>query len=157
VVDFPPDNSNFLFRRYAKQHLATLYLAKRRYDEAQEIFNEFAEFGSADPQFRAFGLAGQAILLNLRGEYKESQRVLDRLQSPANPGAPDAGTVGAGDSRRRQLLFDYLDDKMKMAVTETIHRNVEKLNLQMSREWDEIFKKHEAPETAPAGAGEGTR
>jgi serine/threonine-protein kinase len=156
VVDFPPDNSNVLFRRYAKQHLATLYLAKRRFDEAQEIFNEFAEFGSADPQFRAFGLAGQAILLNLRGEFRESQKMLDRLQSPAKAGGSDsAAPPGPGEGRKPQVLFDYLDEKMRQAVTETIHRNVEKLNQQMSREWDEIFKTHETPDAVPA-SGSGT-
>src|SRR5262249_56537525 len=52
VVDFPPDKSSHLFRYYAKQQLATLYLAKRRFPEAQEIFDEFAELGRAEPQFR---------------------------------------------------------------------------------------------------------
>jgi serine/threonine-protein kinase len=160
VVDFPPDNSNRVFRMYAKQHLATLYLAKRRFDEGGAIFDELAALGAADAQFRAFGLAGQAILLNLRGEYKDSQVVLDRLQSPVKPGGGETpGAPGAGEPRRPQVLFDLLDDKMRLAVTETIHRNVEKLKRQMSQEWDDIFKKNDVPEP-PAGSGrgpEGTR
>ncbi len=82
VVDFSSNPADRLYRHYAKQHLATLYLTKRRYDEAQAIFDKFAEFSDSEPQFRAFGLAGQAVLLNLHGEYKRSQQVLDRLQSP---------------------------------------------------------------------------
>ena len=37
----------------------------------------------------------------------------------------------------------------------SIHRNVEKLNKQMSQEWDDIFKRHEPADAAPTGATEG--
>jgi serine/threonine-protein kinase len=156
VIDFPADNSNRVFIIYAKQHLATLYLAKRRFDEAQAIFDEFAELGQSQPQFRAFGLAGQAILLNLRGEYRESQKVLDRLQSPTKAASEETATLvpSPGEARKPQVLFDYLDEKMRLAVTETIHHNVDKLNQQMSHEWDEIIKKHEHADM-PAGTGNG--
>jgi serine/threonine-protein kinase len=143
------------FQKYARQQLAMLYLSKRRFDEAQQLFDELADLGTAEPQFRAFGLAGQAILLNLRGEYRESQKMLDRLQSPAIPGGDTATPPGPGEPRKPQVLFDYLDEKMRQAVTETIHRNVEKLNQQMSQQWDEIFKKHETPDAAPV-TGSGT-
>ncbi len=148
VSDFPSPEDQ-LYRNYAKQHLAALLLAKHRFDEAQEIFDEFGQFGESAPQFRAFGLAGQAILLSLRGEYNDSQRVLGRLQSPTKPTGGDSSVNGAdsGEShenaRRPPVLFDLLDDKMRLAVTETIQRNVEQLNQQMSHEWEEIFKKHE--------------
>ncbi|MGE5191961.1 MAG: protein kinase domain-containing protein [Deltaproteobacteria bacterium] len=160
VIDFKSEDrvqqdAARFFRKYARQQLAMLYLTKRRYDEAQELFNELAELGAAEPQFRAFGLAGQAILLNLRGEYKESQKLLNRLKSPAKPGGGEAPTApGAGEPRKPRILFDYLDDKMRLAVTETIHRNVENLNQQMSQEWDDIFRKDDAPE-APAVPGNG--
>jgi serine/threonine-protein kinase len=154
-----PADRDRLFRQYAEQRLATLYLAKRRYDEAQAIFDKFAQLGDSEPQFRAFGLAGQAVLLNLRGDqdhenYKRSQQVLDRLQSPvsSNPAATN-GTGGHAalerDSRRPQVLFDYLDDKMRQAATDAMHRNIEELNLQMSQEWNDIFKKHEHADAAP--------
>src|SRR5262245_16103879 len=161
VIDYRSDDRGQqeaarFFQKYAKQQLAMLYLTKRRFDEAQQLFDELADLGPADPQFRAFGLAGQAILLNLRGEFRDSQKMLDRLQSPAIAGAADTVVTnpGAQDARKPQVLFDYLDDKMRQAVTETIHRNVEKLNQQISQEWDEIFKKHETPDAAPAtGSG----
>jgi serine/threonine-protein kinase len=159
VVDFSSNPADRLYRHYAKQHLATLYLAKRRYDEAQAIFDEFAEFSESEPQFRAFGLAGRAVLLNLHGEYKRSQEMLDRLQSPvaANPAAANQETVNGGSgspagerdsSRRNPVLFDLLDDKMRQAATDTMHRNIDQLNLKMSQEWNDIFKKHEHPEAA---------
>lgn len=151
VVDFPPEHGNKIFRDYAKQHLATLFLSKHRFDEAQALFDEFAQFGDSEPHFRAFGLAGQAILMNLRGEYNQSQRVLDKLQSPEKPAS------GSEAGHRPMLLFDLLDDKMRQAVTETIHRNVEKLNQQMSQQWDDIFKKHEPAGAGPAGGTDGTK
>jgi hypothetical protein len=42
---------------------------------------------------------------------------------------------------------------MRQAVTETIHRNVEKLNKQMSQEWDDIFKRHEPADAAASTEG----
>ncbi|HLJ11876.1 MAG TPA: protein kinase [Planctomycetaceae bacterium] len=149
VVDYFPGPEDRLFRYYAEQQLATLLLAKSRYDEAQEIFDRFAQFGESERQWRAFGLAGQAILLNLRGEYKRSQQVLDSLQSPVRSAGPDASDQR--DSAHRQVvLFDLLDDKMRAAVAKTIHRNLEKINQEMSQEWDEIFKRHEQQDAAPA-------
>ncbi len=134
---------------YAEERLATLYLAKRRYDEAQAIFDKFANFGDSEPQFRAFGLAGQAVLLNLRGDqdpenYKRSQQLLDRLKSPVGPAGRTGAAAGEFDANRRQpVLFDLLDVKMQQVATDAMHRNSEKLDQQMSQEWDEIFKKHE--------------
>jgi hypothetical protein len=159
VVDGFPAPADRLYTDYAKQQLATLFLAKRRFDEAQAIFDDFAI--QSDPHFKAFGLAGQAILLNLKGEYNQSQRVLDRLQSPVKPSAGEVAANGANGAEPREaarkptVLFDLLDDKMRQAVTETIHRNVEKLNKQMSQEWDDIFKRHEPADAAPAGATDG--
>jgi serine/threonine-protein kinase len=152
VIDFRSDDpaqqrDARLFQQYAKQHLATLYLAKRRFDEAEALFKELADFGTATPQFRAFGLAGEAIILSVhKHEYQESQKVIDRLQSPAKAGSGETATAtpGPGETRKPQMLFDYLDERMRQAVMETIHRNVEKLNRQMSQEWDDIFKKHDA-------------
>lgn len=151
VIDFPEDTHTRLYRNYAKQHLATLLLAKRRFDEAKALFDELAVFGESDPHFRAFGLAGQAVLLNLQGDYRMSQQLLNKLQSATK----GAGASESGDSRKQpQILFDLLDDKMQLAVTETIHRNLEHLNQEMSHEWEEFFKKHEPADT-PAGPGSG--
>jgi tetratricopeptide (TPR) repeat protein len=156
VIDGFPAPADKLYVNYAKQQLATLLMAKRRFDEAQQIFDEFAAFGEADPQFRAFGLAGQGILLSLRGDYNQSQRVLERLQSPAKPASAEANGSAAGErARKSPLLFDLLDDKMRQAVTETIHRNVEKLNVKMGQEWDEIFKAQDHAE--PSAINDGSK
>jgi serine/threonine-protein kinase len=149
VVEYSSNPADRMFRHYAKQHLGTLYLAKGRYDEAQAIFDEFAGFGESEPQFRAFGIAGRAILSNLNKQYQRSQQELDRLRSPATSNALAAGDgEGRGSSERESarpppLLFDLLDDKMRHAASDVMHRNIEQLNQKMSQEWDEIFTKHD--------------
>jgi serine/threonine-protein kinase len=153
VVDNFPSTSDRLFKNYAEQHIAMLYLAKRRYDEAQAIFDRFADFN--EPQFRAFGLAGQAVLWNLRGDYSHSQQIVDKLRSPAKPAGTGEQPPGDREHAHRQLvLFDILDEKMRSAVAETMHRNIEKLNKQMSQEWDDIFKKENHSDAGPASSGE---
>jgi tetratricopeptide (TPR) repeat protein len=153
VVDNFPSTSDRLFKNYAEQHIAMLYLAKRRYDEAQAIFDRFADFN--EPQFRAFGLAGQAVLWNLRGDYSHSQQIVDKLRSPAKPAGTGEQPPGDREHAHRQLvLFDMLDEKMRSAVAETMHRNIEKLNKQMSQEWDDIFKKENHSDAGPASSGE---
>ncbi len=153
VVDNFPSASDRLFKNYAEQHIAMLYLAKRRYDEAQAIFDRFTDFN--EPQFRAFGLAGQAVLWNLREDYQHSQQVIDKLRSPAKPAGAGEPPPGDREHAHRQLvLFDMLDEKMRSAVAETMHRNIEKLNKQMSQEWDEIFKKQDHSDAGPVSSGE---
>ena len=144
VAENFPGSSDRLFRNYADQHIAMLYLTRHRRDDAQAVFDRLAS--ANEPQFRAFGAAGQAILANLRGDYQESQKLVDKLRQPALQSSEAAGRA-ADSTRQNQLLFDLLDEKMRSAVMETVHRNIEKLNRQMSQEWDEIFKnlEHSAP------------
>jgi serine/threonine-protein kinase len=155
VVDHFPNDP--LYRPYAEQQLAELYLAKRRYDEAQEIFDRFIDSGGAQRQWRAFGLAGKAVLLTLRGEYTSSQRLLEDLQTPTTPpGATGNGGPGEGDpGRRPPVLYDLLDDRMRSAVREAVNRNLEKINQKMSREWDEIFSRQEPQESSGASGTDG--
>ncbi len=92
------------------------------------------------------------MLWNLKQEYQRSQQVIDKLRSPAK--APGTGESGERDhAGRPQVLFDLLDEKMRSAITETMHRNIERLNQKMGHEWDEIFKKHEPAEPAPSTEG----
>jgi serine/threonine-protein kinase len=156
VVDYFPAASDRLFKNYAEQHIAMLYLAKRRYDEAQAIFDRFTDFN--EPQFRAFGLAGQAVLWNLRGEYQRSQQVVDKLRSPVKSAAAAEQLPGDHEhGKRPQVLYYMLDEKMRSAVAETMDRNIEKLNQQMSQEWHDIFKKQEHSDSPPASGGDGHR
>ncbi|MBS0262332.1 MAG: serine/threonine protein kinase [Planctomycetes bacterium] len=156
VVENFPGSNDRLFRNYAEQQIAMLCLAKRRYDEAQSIFDQFAEFN--EPQFRAFGLAGQAMLQNLAGDYQRSQQIVDKLRSPVRPSGVGEDNAGKGETTARPVVFyDLLDDKMRSAVMETMHRNIEKLNQQMSQEWDEIFKKQDQTFNGTGPSSEGAK
>ncbi len=73
---FPDDKS---YTRRAKQSLALLYLQEYDYRRAMELFDEFAGYNDAEVQFKAFGLAGQAIVLNRQKQYGESAEKLVQL------------------------------------------------------------------------------
>ncbi len=78
---FPDDKS---YSRRAKQSLALLYLQEYDYRRAMELFDEFASINDAEVQFKAFGLAGQAIVLNRQKKYGESAEKLVDLWPERN-------------------------------------------------------------------------
>lgn len=63
--------------RLANEELARRYLYQGRWDEAQRLFDAFT--ASDDASERAFGLAGQCIVLARRGDYERSGRLLAEL------------------------------------------------------------------------------
>ncbi|HEX7449540.1 MAG TPA: serine/threonine-protein kinase [Pirellulales bacterium] len=63
--------------RLAEEELARRYLYQGRWDEAQRLFDVFA--GADDLDRRAFGLAGQSIVLARRGEFQRSAQLLAEL------------------------------------------------------------------------------
>ena len=88
---FPDDKS---YTRRAKQSLALLYLQEYDYRRAMELFDEFAGYNDAEVQFKAFGLAGQAIVLN-------RQKQLRRIGREAG-----AALAAARQARGRDALPD---------------------------------------------------
>jgi len=74
---FPEDQ---IYARRAKQHLAKIYLLQDYdYQRALTIFSEFAQMNDAEVQFKAFGLAGEAMVLNREHKYGESAKKLAEL------------------------------------------------------------------------------
>lgn len=67
------------YARRARQSLALLYLKERDYQHARELFDEFAASNDVEEQYVAFGLAGQAIVLNRLGDSQESVEKLVQL------------------------------------------------------------------------------
>jgi len=65
--------------RRAKEGLALLYLREYEYARAQEIFDEFAAYNDAEVQFRAFGQAGQAVVLIRQNQFNEAAEKLAQL------------------------------------------------------------------------------
>ena len=68
-----------IYARLAKEQLALLYLRDHDYVRAMEVFDEFAGYNEAEVQFRAFGLAGQAVVLNRQKRLSESAEKLAQL------------------------------------------------------------------------------
>ncbi|MGQ0636527.1 MAG: protein kinase domain-containing protein [Planctomycetaceae bacterium] len=96
----------------AKQRLAMLHLRNRQYTEAQAIFDEFAT-RTTQTDLQAFGLAGQAVVQSLRGDYAESMRSFERL-SPAN--------------------FSKVDAEMRAIATEMLRLNLREQKTQGTKE-----------------------
>ncbi|MCH8828148.1 MAG: serine/threonine protein kinase [Planctomycetes bacterium] len=74
VQKYFPDEKYQSFHRSAKLGLALFYLRKRRFDEAEFIFKEFAD--GKDQSIKANGFAGLAISANLRADYKKSDQII---------------------------------------------------------------------------------
>jgi serine/threonine-protein kinase len=67
------------YARRAQQSLALLYLKERDYQRAAELFNQFAGINDVEESYKAFGLAGQAIVLDRLGQSQESVEKLVQL------------------------------------------------------------------------------
>jgi tRNA A-37 threonylcarbamoyl transferase component Bud32 len=74
-----PEKSYFVDR--ANQQLALLYIREGNYGEAKKIFDDFANLSDDEPEFRAFGLAGQSVVLSYQGKYKDSTKIIDEFLS----------------------------------------------------------------------------
>jgi serine/threonine-protein kinase len=61
----------------AKQDLARRYLYQNRQPEAMTLFAEFARH--EDPELRAFGLAGESVILARQGDFQKSAELLGSL------------------------------------------------------------------------------
>ncbi len=77
VEEYFPDDKQFALR--AKQHLARWYLERFELDRAMKIFDEFARINDAEVQFKAFGLAGQAMVLSRQGKRAQLAKKLGEL------------------------------------------------------------------------------
>ena len=63
--------------RRSKQRLAELYVDREEFERAMPIFTEFANMEETAAEFRAFGLAGQALVYWHRGDHKAMKRPLE--------------------------------------------------------------------------------
>jgi serine/threonine-protein kinase len=70
VLEFYPQDRYFV--NEARRELGMLYLHQASYDKARQQFDELARLrDNTDAEFRAFGLAGQAVVLYLTREHAE--------------------------------------------------------------------------------------
>ncbi|MBI3839235.1 MAG: serine/threonine protein kinase [Planctomycetia bacterium] len=129
---FPDDQT---YARRAMQHLARLYLQEFDYDRAMKVFGDFAALNDVEVQFKAFGLAGEAIVLNRRKKYAQSADKLAQLWP----------------------LRDKLEGEMRYLVMFTMRSNRKALgDPQPLRQWNQWFKDSSpAPQSRPAEASNG--
>ena len=74
-------DKNKRFATLARQHLAWRYVQLNDFDAALGLFSELAQLDSSQLQFRSQGLAGQAIVLGLKGEYENSTVKIIQLKN----------------------------------------------------------------------------
>ncbi len=87
IEKYFPKQGYFIDR--ANQQLALLYLKEGNYDEAMDIFEKFTYRGDSERELRAFGLAGQSVVLSYQDNYKESNKIIDEFpQFIANLNCP---------------------------------------------------------------------
>jgi serine/threonine-protein kinase len=78
VIDNFADKENYV--RRAKQQLARMYLQTGEYNRALAAFRELADLNPRQDELRAFGLAGQAIVLARQNKHDQSTALMTDLQ-----------------------------------------------------------------------------
>jgi serine/threonine-protein kinase len=118
VIDYFPEDSDAYFANRARHELAMLYLQRSgREEQALEYFNELANLDAADDvEFKATGLAGQAVVLSLQQKHHQVAEKLAELRP----------IVGKLDRRMLQLVVDVQRE------------NDRALNRQADAEWEEL-------------------
>jgi serine/threonine-protein kinase len=116
VSAFHPEAS--LYGMRAKEQLARLYLQEDEYQKALAIFNEFAEQPSVEVRFRAFGLAGQAVVYTIQKKYAQSAEKLAELWPHR----------------------EELDPQMKNLMAYVLRKNKEKLAGKSTESWTEFLE-----------------
>jgi len=74
VLEYFPEDR--IYVPQAKEQLGVYYLQNRRLDEAKPLFDELEAMGRENAAAKAAGIAGNAVIASLQGNYKESQRLI---------------------------------------------------------------------------------
>ena len=109
---FPAD---LHYVRLAEQELAMLYLRRDDYAAADELFTKFANLGDVEEELRAFGLAGQCVVLCLQGDHERSVAKMNELF---------------------ELRDKLRDPGMQLLLRQAIMQNRRALKFQTSQQWE---------------------
>ena len=112
IQHFPNDK---IHTPLAMIELALLYVAENRLDEAQAYFDRLVSFGELDPQWQTAGWVGQAVILNQRRDYAQSQQLLsEKADSIRKFLPPRMREVGASTLRSNESqLKQGIDAKLR--------------------------------------------
>jgi hypothetical protein len=128
VVDLFPeeDPNNALPVRRAKQQLARLCLNQDRYPEALKWYDQLAAL-DADPQLKAFGIAGQCAVNFYQGLRRAAFEKLVALK-PLWP-SPEIDN----DLKLRAIITDHVYPELRKELVA--------LNAKDAQEWDELIRR----------------
>ncbi|MBI2826533.1 MAG: serine/threonine protein kinase [Planctomycetia bacterium] len=112
VGQYFPEADHYVAR--SKEELARYYMRLPRDDEALELFHELANM--TEPEFKAYGLAGESIVLTRQKKWDEALQSLAKL-------AP--------------LRSDLNDARMASLALWAFRENRNRMGEQEKREWDE--------------------
>jgi hypothetical protein len=115
VEKFWPDAEREI--QLADQDLARRYLYQDRQPEAMTLFAKFAALD--DPDLRAFGLAGECVVLARQGRYQESAELLGELWP----------------------LHEKLDSTMKQLILIALQKDQQASRREMGRETEAMLKR----------------
>jgi len=124
VIDnFPDEPPNANYQRQARERLAWIYLNTDRWNEAETLYVQLSSYGNEDQRLMAIGLAGQAVIASLRGDFQQSQRIVafDLLGS-------------------RQGLARHIQGEMAELVRQAIGRNRRHLGDDVAKGLEENFR-----------------
>lgn len=113
VIDYSPASP--FFQNRAKEQLAMLHLTRGRIEDASALFDQLAR--ETQQEWRAFGLAGQAYILQYHAEYGNARKVIEELKP----------------------LYGKLDGPMRALFNETVGRNFKAMNEQIDQEWQRLL------------------
>jgi len=118
VIEYFPTDTYWV--NHAKQQLALILLREEDREGALAIFEELASLGESEAELRAFGLAGQAGVLTMNGEYRKSAAVIDQLLP----------------------IADKLDPQMRLMFLYARRTNKSKLGAPTKSQWEDLLKEH---------------
>jgi serine/threonine-protein kinase len=117
VLEYYPNDRYFV--NEARRELGMRYLQQGNEHKAREQFDELARLrDNTEAEFRAFGLAGQAVVLSLARAHAESNRKLTELVP---------------------LMDKLIDQRMLQTVREVKRENDRVLNRQMDEQWEKLL------------------
>ncbi|MCE9548568.1 MAG: serine/threonine protein kinase [Planctomycetia bacterium] len=77
VAEYFPADEQYV--RLAHKQLADDYLSNNRLSDAMTLFEQFAALGDAEPEYRAYGLAGECVVLSQEGKTAAAAEGLQEL------------------------------------------------------------------------------
>ena len=122
IVDNFKDPKDSLYRRRAREELASIYLRTERYDEAEKVYKNFTVEDDKDKSLIATGHAGLAVIASLQEEYLESQKI---IQYDLRPLLQDRKVT--------------IPRQLELLIRRTFERNQQQLGKKSQLKLEELF------------------